>query len=72
MMFYQTCYRREISGLQSMSAPVDDYIRWRDSLGSDWNRENPVTGYDHRITASTFLPFFEVFPLDPTRTLSPG
>ncbi len=26
-------------------------------VGSYWNRGNPITGYDHRITASTFLPF---------------
>jgi hypothetical protein len=26
------------------------------------NRENPTAGYDHRIPASTFLPFSGVFP----------
>jgi hypothetical protein len=29
---------------------------------TDHNRENPAIGYDHRITASTFLPFSGVFP----------
>ncbi len=38
-------------------------------VGSGWNRENPATGYDHRITASAFRPFFGVFPTDPARTL---
>ncbi len=40
-------------------------------FGSDWTRENPATGYDHHSTASTFLPFFRVFPPGPARTLSP-
>jgi hypothetical protein len=31
-------------------------------VGSGWNRENPATGDDHRITASAFLPFSGVFP----------
>jgi hypothetical protein len=39
---------------------------------TDHNQENSDTGYDHRITASTFLPFSRVFPLEPARTLSPG
>jgi hypothetical protein len=26
-------------------------------VGSGWNRVNPTTQYDQRITASTFLPF---------------
>jgi hypothetical protein len=34
--------------------------------------ENPAIGYDHRITASTFLPFSGVFPSEPARMLSPG
>ncbi len=38
-----------------------DHIRWLDSLSS---RENPATGYDHRISASTFPP-------ETRRTLSP-
>jgi hypothetical protein len=41
-------------------------------VGSGWNRQKPATGYDHRITASTFLPFSGVFQHDTTRTLSPG
>jgi hypothetical protein len=41
-------------------------------VGSGWKRENPATGYDHRITASTFLPFYGVFPSELARTLSPG
>ncbi len=39
--------------------------------GSGWKRQNLTTGYNHRITASTFLPFSDVFQQDPTRTLSP-
>jgi hypothetical protein len=35
-------------------------------VGSGWNRENPTRGYDHWITASTFLPFSGIFPQDPT------
>ncbi len=38
-------------------------------VGSGWNWKNPATGYDHRITASTFLPFSGFFPPDLTRTL---
>jgi len=34
----------------------DDHIQWQDSCGYGWNRENPTTGYDHRIPASNFLP----------------
>jgi hypothetical protein len=41
-------------------------------VGSGWKRENPATGYDHRITASTFVPFSGVSLTDPTRTLSHG
>jgi len=43
-----------------------DHIRWRDSPGSSHNRENPAIGYDHRITAFTFLPFSGVFPSETT------
>jgi len=41
-------------------------------VGSGWTRENPATGYDHHSTASTFLPFFRVFPPDSAHTLSLG
>jgi hypothetical protein len=41
-------------------------------VGYDWSQENPATGYDHRITASTFLPLSRVFPPNPPRTLLPG
>jgi hypothetical protein len=41
-------------------------------VGSGWNWEKPATGYDHRIIASTFLPFSVVFSPDLTRVLSPG
>ncbi len=41
-------------------------------IGSGWNWEKPATVYDHRITASTFLPFSGVFSPDPARALSPG
>jgi hypothetical protein len=34
--------------------------------------ENPATGYEHRITASTFLTFFGVSAPEPARTLSSG
>ena len=36
------------------------------------NRENPTTGYDHRIPAFTLLQFCTVFPLVPGRMLSSG
>ncbi len=39
---------------------------------SGQSRENPASGYDHRIAASTFLPFSEVFSPHPARKLSPG
>jgi hypothetical protein len=41
-------------------------------VSSGWGRQNPATGYDHCITASTFLPFSGVFSPAPVRTLSPG
>ncbi len=41
-------------------------------VSSGWNRKKPDTGYDHRITAYTFLPFSGIFPPDPARTLSSG
>jgi hypothetical protein len=31
------------------------------AVRTDHNRGNPATEYDHRITASTFLPFSGVF-----------
>ncbi len=44
-----------ISGDRILSVPVR----------TDHNRENPATGYDHCITAATFLPFSGVFPRVP-------
>jgi hypothetical protein len=41
-------------------------------VGSGWNWENPATEYNHRITASTLLPFSGVFQPDLVCTLSPG
>ncbi len=41
-------------------------------VGSSWSWENPATEYDHRITASTLIPFSAVFLPDPARSLSPG